>query len=402
MDSVSQMVLGAAVGEAVLGRKLGNRAMFWGAVGGTIPDLDVITSPFLSELQSLAFHRGISHSIFFAVLGGLASGWLLYRLHKSPYYRQILMAILSLFISCIPTSLFFFLFADDHQRYYYAALALGLAVPIFMGLKRWYAERPKFISEASLRSWQWMFFWAYLTHALLDTFTMYGTQLFMPFSDYRAAIASISVADPFGYTLPFVICLVIASRYNRTTSKRRFWTYAGIAISTGYLLLTIWHKQKINRVYRAQLTEQGISYTRMISGPAIMNNFLWNATVEAEDAYYMGQYSIFDTSPISFLKVPKNHDLISAPSEDNTVNVLSWFSDGFYSVYHRADGLFQINDLRFGTFRGTGEKNDFIFRFVLDRDANGNYELLRTEGGPSEEDDRGEIFKDLWLRIKGI
>ena len=41
MDSVTQIALGAAVGEAVLGRKIGNRAMLWGAIAGTLPDLDV-------------------------------------------------------------------------------------------------------------------------------------------------------------------------------------------------------------------------------------------------------------------------------------------------------------------------------------------------------------------------
>ena len=38
MDSLTQIVLGAAVGEAVLGKKVGNKAMLWGAIAGTIPD----------------------------------------------------------------------------------------------------------------------------------------------------------------------------------------------------------------------------------------------------------------------------------------------------------------------------------------------------------------------------
>ena len=38
MDSVTQIVLGAAVGELVLGRKVGNKAILWGAIAGTIPD----------------------------------------------------------------------------------------------------------------------------------------------------------------------------------------------------------------------------------------------------------------------------------------------------------------------------------------------------------------------------
>ena len=73
MDSLSQIVLGAAVGEAVLGKKLGNRAMVWGAVAGTLPDMDVLGQFFLNELDNLAFHRGISHSFTATVLGSLFS-----------------------------------------------------------------------------------------------------------------------------------------------------------------------------------------------------------------------------------------------------------------------------------------------------------------------------------------
>ena len=46
MDSLTQIVLGAAVGEAVLGKKVGNKAMMWGAIAGTIPDLDVLSKLF--------------------------------------------------------------------------------------------------------------------------------------------------------------------------------------------------------------------------------------------------------------------------------------------------------------------------------------------------------------------
>jgi len=39
MDSVTQAVLGAAVGEATLGSRVGNKAPLWGAILGTLPDL---------------------------------------------------------------------------------------------------------------------------------------------------------------------------------------------------------------------------------------------------------------------------------------------------------------------------------------------------------------------------
>lgn len=68
MDSLTQIVLGAAVGEAVLGKKIGNKAMLYGAIAGTIPDLDVISSFFTDTVTALEIHRGFTHSILFSVI----------------------------------------------------------------------------------------------------------------------------------------------------------------------------------------------------------------------------------------------------------------------------------------------------------------------------------------------
>ena len=81
MDSLTQITLGAAVGEAVLGKKIGNKAMIWGAVAGTTPDLDVFANLAADEMSALAFHRAITHSVFFAILAPLALGWLAYSLY---------------------------------------------------------------------------------------------------------------------------------------------------------------------------------------------------------------------------------------------------------------------------------------------------------------------------------
>ena len=75
MDSLTQIILGAAVGEVALGRKAGNRAMLWGGIAGTIPDLDVFANFFTDEMTALAFHRGFMHSLFFATLFAF-SDWL--------------------------------------------------------------------------------------------------------------------------------------------------------------------------------------------------------------------------------------------------------------------------------------------------------------------------------------
>ena len=50
MDSLTQIVLGASVAEATLGKKIGNKAIVLGAIAGTIPDLDIITRFFVDDL----------------------------------------------------------------------------------------------------------------------------------------------------------------------------------------------------------------------------------------------------------------------------------------------------------------------------------------------------------------
>ena len=50
MDSLTQAALGAALGEAMLGKKIGGKAALIGAAIGTIPDLDVLLNPFFSHI----------------------------------------------------------------------------------------------------------------------------------------------------------------------------------------------------------------------------------------------------------------------------------------------------------------------------------------------------------------
>jgi inner membrane protein len=58
MDSLTQATLGAAIGEALLGKKIGNKGTILGAIIATIPDFDVALKPFYSNLQSISIHRG--------------------------------------------------------------------------------------------------------------------------------------------------------------------------------------------------------------------------------------------------------------------------------------------------------------------------------------------------------
>ena len=83
MDSLTQIVLGAAVGEVIAGSKAGNKGALWGAVCGTIPDLDVAFGYFMSDLDRNTFHRSVSHSLLFFILAAPIMGLLIKRIH--PY-----------------------------------------------------------------------------------------------------------------------------------------------------------------------------------------------------------------------------------------------------------------------------------------------------------------------------
>ncbi|GAL80491.1 membrane-bound metal-dependent hydrolase [Algibacter lectus] len=79
MDSLTQIVLGAACGEAVLGKKIGNKALLFGAIGGTIPDLDVIVGGIIhqNKIDAMLFHRGGLCTPFYFLFWRLFSsaGW---------------------------------------------------------------------------------------------------------------------------------------------------------------------------------------------------------------------------------------------------------------------------------------------------------------------------------------
>ncbi len=399
MDSLTQIVLGAAAGEVVLGKKIGNRAMIWGGVAGTIPDLDVVGKFFLSPIDNLAFHRGISHSIFFSVFAALILGWLVHRIYASSYHKWIATATKVLAVLTITIALDFIF-----QRIWSGTiiptilLALSLSLFLFFHARKRYFKGTWQQPQASLRDWQWLFFWGLFTHPILDCFTMYGTQLFAPFSDVRISWGTISVADPL-YTIPFLVCLLIAARFQRYELKRRVWNYSGIAISSLYMTFTVINKQNVNKAFETALTEQGIDVNRFVSNVAIFNNLLWSCTAESDSCYYVAQYSIFDEVPIQFNRLEKNHHLLKDIDTDYTVNKLRWFSDQYFTVIPIDDKL-QFNDLRFGTFSGQGQgADDYIFKFLLTYYEGKGYEMEEAFGGPpegKEEEIMARMFERMW------
>lgn len=77
MDSVSQAVLGAALGGVIAGRTLGRAAVIGGAVLATLPDMDVVIN-YGTAIANYTQHRGFSHSLLVLIPFGVALALLLH------------------------------------------------------------------------------------------------------------------------------------------------------------------------------------------------------------------------------------------------------------------------------------------------------------------------------------
>ena len=339
MDSLTQIVLGAACGEVALGNKIGNKALLFGAIGGTIPDLDVFIGRLLyaNEIDTMAFHRGFMHSIVFAII---------------------------------------------------AAFFFGI-------LMHWIYNRGKRLNTTTQKDWTWLFFLSIFTHPILDSFTPYGTQLFLPFSDYRVAFNSISVVDLI-YTLPFLICLIITMFFKRNSSKRQLFTRLGLYISSFYMLLTLGNKIYINQVYKKSLKEKGVVYERFQTQPTIFNNLLWYGVAETKDDYFIGLYSVLDRASgiTNWQKLPKNHHLV--PIDDKDIQTLAWFSNGYYNLIPQEEAnTFRYNDLRYPLLN-ENDPNSSLFSFTIKKEG-ARWNVLPFNGKPPSSED----LKIFWTRIKG-
>lgn len=132
MDLITQGILGAAVGQVGFQRILGRKALAYGALIGMLPDADVFCRISSDMCAEMLYHRGVTHSLFFAPIVSPILAYFLNKLQKS----------------------------------------------------------------GNFSAWLWLCFWALITHPLLDVFTVYGTQLLAPLSNHRFSFCAIPIIDP--------------------------------------------------------------------------------------------------------------------------------------------------------------------------------------------------------------
>ncbi len=286
MDSITQIVLGAAVGEAIAGKKMGGKAALWGAVAGTIPDLDVFIRAFAHPIEGALLHRGFSHSILFALIASPILGYILYRLYKKRYEYKL---------------------------------------------------------------WMWLFFGSIITHPMLDIFTSYGTQFFWPF-ELRWTFNSVFVVDPLytlPFALLLIIALFL-KRENRWRRRLNYTgiVYSSLYLLWGVIVkLTILSKSD-DYFQSAGLSGKNTIVTPM----PFTSFYWMMLTESDSSYYIGYKSLFYDFNPNDIEIVPKNHEALDKVKwkGKNYGETLKFLSNGFYSTEMKNDTLC-VYDLRFGT-----------------------------------------------------
>lgn len=282
MDSLSQIALGAAVGVAVMGRKTALwKAALMGAVVGTLPDLDVLLDHG-DPIRNMTLHRTESHALFY----------------------------------------------------------LTLVAPLFAWITA------KLARELHLFKYWWLAVWLVLiTHPLLDTMTIYGTQLALPFSDYPYGIGSVFIIDPL-YTLPLLVGTGIALARKQLRGLR--WNTIGLTLSSVYLLWGLVMQFYVGTLADKSIAAQGLSVQQRLVTATPFNSVLWRIVAITPEGYAEGFYSLLDSdTQINFVEYPRGTDLYRLLDGNWEAERLAWFSHGYFKVSEHK-GVISITDLRMG------------------------------------------------------
>ncbi len=303
------------MGEAFAGKTVGKKAMLWGILAQSIPDIDFIASFWLNTSDNLLVHRGITHSILFAIIITPIIAWFAFRFHRS-----------------------------HHISFLKWILFIGLVI---------------------------------LIHLFLDAFNNYGVGWFEPFSHLRISFNTIYVADPFFSIIPVIASLMLIFVRQKSAGRKWIWK-TGLIIPFFYLLYSLANKFYVTAETKKILATQNINYNKLLITPAPLQTWLWFVAAGNDSGFYTGYRSVFDKQKnIDFHFKPNNYNLKPIIKEPAQLKKLIQFSQGFYTLEQRRDSLV-FYDLRFGQIIGwQNPLEDYAFYYYLQPDINNTLVVQR-------------------------
>jgi inner membrane protein len=285
MDPISQLVLGAGVGAAMLGRRIGaQRAAIVGGAIAILPDLDIFW-PYADPVAAMTWHRGPTHSLLIQALA-------------TPLLAEPLMR----------------LFQGLRERRWLTWLAVYLCLA---------------------------------THSLLDALTIYGTQLLWPLDRTPYGLGSVFVIDPL-YTLPLLVALVWALATPGWSRGFARVLAGALVLSTAYLGWGVAAQALATTRAEAALARDGIKAERVLTVPMPFNTLFWRTIALDGDRYHNLYVPLLGgAEAIRRYSHPRGMAAAGCLAEIPAAKTLAAFSHGWYRL-ERAAGELRIADLRMG------------------------------------------------------
>ncbi len=297
MDPVTHALAGAAVAAAVGaggarrqasgGRGDSERArtlapvgalMGVGAIAAVLPDVDRLIASAADPLLHIEYHRHFTHALAFIPIGGaIAVLPWLARTARRPAWRAYLMT--------------------------------GMA--------------------------------AWATHGLLDASTSYGTLLYWPFSDVRAAWNMVSIIDPVFTSILLagvLLTIVRASRAPRARVQATRPAAVAVLVCALYLAAGAWQRERASDALGVIAAGRGHGPLRAAVFPGFATNVVWRTIYEAGGTLYMDRVRVPWVGPVTWRPGPSVPALTAGQlpahiRQDDRLRDdyrrFAWFSDGW-------------------------------------------------------------------------
>jgi inner membrane protein len=285
MDSVTQFVLGSAVGVLVMGRtEPVLKSALIGGVIGTLPDLDSFID-FGDPILDMVRHRGETHSLIWQAVA-------------APFIAALLAAV-----------------NQSLDRFF-----------------RWWV----------------MVLLVLTTHAGLDAMTVYGTNLFLPQYDQPIGLGSIFIIDPL-FTLPllFGVSLTVLGRYKRLAYNVIGILIACLYLvwsvfAQNEVLMQVKQTPSGKAVSADQILVTPTALNTLLWRVVVMHKEHYD-----EGFYTVLDRWRAPDKQIQFTSFKREPAIDVATSEFESANHIRKFSRGFYAISN-TDSQVLISDLRMG------------------------------------------------------
>jgi inner membrane protein len=325
--------MGAAIGEAVLGKKIGRKAMLAGAFLKTFPDFDLLYTGLKDARMYLLYHRSYTHSFFISLLYAVPLAYFMYWIFrkKQTFKEWFLLTILCLWL-----------------------------------------------------------------HLLVDVCTNYGTRLFLPFTNQLYALNNMSIAD-LCLTIPILLFLLISVFCKNNGQWRKIFNTSILVYCLAYFGWTFINKAKVDSTFKQSLKRNNLSTQKYMTNPLILNNIGWYGIAKDRDSLFVGMYSLLQkTDSIKWQGYAINDSLMTNSKSIADIKSLRWFSNGYYLAQQTHPDTLLVYTIKFGPngFADSDIQTTFQFNYKLYL-QNGVWQMGMTDPGSADKKQFAKSWLDL-------